>query len=101
MAELHSGEKMEGWRTDGGGEYTSNEVREYCRRKGIRQEITPPETPQWNGKAERLNRTIIERVRCMLLDSGVEHHLWAEAVMTAAYLYNRTPNKALGGKTAY
>ena len=45
MAQLHSKEKMECWRSGGGGEFNSNEIREYCKRKGTRQEITPPETP--------------------------------------------------------
>ena len=101
ITKKNSKEKMECWRSDGGGEFNSNEVKEYCKRKGIRQQITPPDTPQWNGTAERMNRTIIEKVRCMLLDSGLDHQLWAEAAATAAYLYNRTPCKGLGGKTPY
>lgn len=38
-----------------------------------------------------MNRTIIERVRCMLIDSGLDNRFWAEAAVTAAYLINRVP----------
>ncbi|XP_073841314.1 uncharacterized protein [Musca autumnalis] len=44
-----------------------------------------------NGVAERMNRTIMERVRCMLLDSGLDHRFWAEAAATSAFLINRVP----------
>jgi len=48
-------------------------------------------TPQQNGAAERLNRTLMERVRAMLEDSKLGDALWAEAVVTANYIRNRSP----------
>lgn len=36
----------------------------------------------------RINRTLIERVRCMLLDSGLTNKFWAEAATTADFLMN-------------
>ena len=44
-----------------------------------------------NGVAERMNRTIADRVRCLLIDSGLHKKFWAGAVVTAAYLLNRMP----------
>ena len=44
-----------------------------------------------NGKAERLNSTLMERVRAMLQDSKLPNSLWAEAVTTANYIRNRSP----------
>ena len=38
----------------------------YCKLHGIRLEKTVPKTPQQNGVAEKMNRTIEERIRCML-----------------------------------
>lgn len=32
-------------------------------------------TPQQNGKAERMNRTLVERARAVLADSGVDKNL--------------------------
>ena len=40
----------------------------YLKSEGIRCECTVPETPEQNGVAERLNRTLIEKVSSMLID---------------------------------
>ena len=50
-----------------------------------------PYTPEQNGVAERMKRIIADRVRCMLIDSGLYEKFWAEALITAAYLLNRMP----------
>ncbi|WJZ95351.1 hypothetical protein VitviT2T_014127 [Vitis vinifera] len=68
LVERQSGEKLKCIRTDNGGEY-SGPFDEYCRQHGIRHQKTPPKTPQLNGLAERMNRTLVERVRCLLLQS--------------------------------
>ena len=78
-------------RTDGGGEYISYALEAYFTAKGIRHQLTVRYTPQQNGKAERLNRTLMERVRAMLADSQMEKQLWAEALVTANYIRNRSP----------
>ena len=39
---------------------------QYCRSHGIRLEKIVPKTLQQNGVAERINRTIYDRIRCML-----------------------------------
>ncbi|KAL5774045.1 hypothetical protein ACOSP7_011602 [Xanthoceras sorbifolium] len=60
-------------------------------------EKTVPMTPQQNGVAERMNRTLNERARSMRLHAGLPKMLWAEAVNTAAYLINRGPSVPLDG----
>ena len=66
MAEREKRKPLKCLRTDNIGEYMSNEFKSYCFEKGIRHEKTVPPTPQQNGVAERMNRTIVEKVRCML-----------------------------------
>lgn len=61
--------------------------------------FTVRKTPQQNGLAERFNRTILERVRCMLDNAGLPKSFWAEAVSTAGFLINRCPSSAIGFKT--
>ena len=59
--------------------------------EGIRHEYTIPKTPEQNGVAERLNRTLVESSSSMLLDANLPQRFWAEAVSTATYLRNRCP----------
>ncbi|RVX10708.1 Retrovirus-related Pol polyprotein from transposon TNT 1-94 [Vitis vinifera] len=49
-------------------------------------------TPQQNGVAERMNRTLNERARSMRLHVGLPKTFWADAVSTTAYLINRGPS---------
>jgi hypothetical protein len=78
---------------DGGGEYTSNLFKEFLRKKGIEDECTPRNTPQYNPIVERFNRTEIESVRCMLAGKRVPLELWGEAAVYTVYLNNRLPKK--------
>lgn len=66
MMKRETGKKLKCFRTDNGGEYTSKEFEAYCATRGIRHKKTVLGTPQHNGVAERMNRTIVEKVRCML-----------------------------------
>eukprot|EP00983_Pelagomonas_calceolata_P013323 425765-Pelagomonas_calceolata.AAC.1 len=52
--------KVKQLRSDRGGEYVSKDIQK-CASKGIKQQLTPPYTHEMNGKAERLNRTLMER----------------------------------------
>lgn len=80
---------------DNGREYLSNEMREFCSSHGISYHLTVPRTPQLNGVAERLNRTIIEKARCILLCACLNKVFWGDAVLTAGYLINVIPTKAI------
>jgi hypothetical protein len=62
---------------------------------GISYEPAPPYMQHKNGTAECMIRTINTKARCMLLDSNLPMRLWAEAVHTACYLHQRTPNSSL------
>ena len=62
------GQKLKTLHNDNGGEYTSAEFTIYLK-KGVCHEFTVCKTPQQNGVAERMNRTLIEVVRSMLSDA--------------------------------
>jgi transposase InsO family protein len=89
--ENQTGKTVKAIRTDNGGEYLSRQFQDYFADKGILHQTTVPYTPQQNGKAERLNRTLMEKTRAMLKEATLEPKLWAEAVVTANYLRNRSP----------
>ena len=93
LVENQSKRKLKTFRSDNGGEYTSNKFETYLKNEGIRHEKTVPKTPEQNGVAERLNRTLVESARSMLLDAALSKHYWAEAISTAAYLRNRCPTR--------
>ncbi|KAL5823751.1 hypothetical protein ACOSQ4_021651 [Xanthoceras sorbifolium] len=97
MVENETGLKIKRLRSDNGGEYIDSRFREFCANSGIKMEKTVPMTPQQNGVAERMNRTLNERARSMRLHAGLPKMLWAEAVNTAAYLINRGPSVPLDG----
>lgn len=97
--ENYTGQKLQTLRTDNGGEYISTEFQEHLDVCGIRHERSVPKTPEQNGKAERLNRTLLESVRSMLADSRLPKKFWAEAVNTAVFLRNRSPTKLLSKVT--
>ncbi|GJR51235.1 putative ribonuclease H-like domain-containing protein [Tanacetum coccineum] len=72
-------------RSDNGTEFKNRDMLEFCGNKGIKQEYSNARTPQQNGVAERMNRTLIEAARTMLADSLLPTTFWAEAVSTACY----------------
>lgn len=79
-------------RCDNGGEYTSNMLKNFCNTKGIKIEYTLPHSSQQNGTAERMNRTIFNKVRTILCESNLPKHLWGEALQCSVYLINRNPS---------
>ena len=101
QVEKSSQKKIKTIRTDNGGEYTSTKFETYQKSEGIRHELTVPKTPEQNGVAERLNRTLVEMSRSMLIDAKLPKAFWAEAVSTAVYLKNRSPSKSLDNMTPY
>ena len=66
MIERQTEKKVKVLRTDNGGEFCSDAFDDYCKKEDIVRHHTIPYTPQQNGVAERMNRTIISKARCML-----------------------------------
>lgn len=63
--------KVKTFRTDRCGEFTSNEFKDFCERKGIERHYTTPYTPQQNGVVERQNRIVVEMVRSSLKEMKI------------------------------
>jgi hypothetical protein len=106
MQHYLNSEALEGFpvakvRVDGGGEYNSKELKEFVHKLGIFDEPTVPYSPESNGVAERLNRTLMSKMRAMRHSANLPDYLWEVLVATAAYLHNRSPNKSIGFITPY
>jgi transposase InsO family protein len=86
---------------DNGGEFISNKFESQLKELGIKLQRTPTYTPEYNGVAERLNRTILEMIRAMLISSQMSRSFWAEAAFHAVYLKNRLPTSSNQNKSPY
>jgi hypothetical protein len=89
------------FRCDRGGEFVNDDLIRWLTEQGIELQMTAPYSPSQNGAAERLNRTLIELARAMMIAQNVPMFLWEYAVSHAVYLRERAPTKALPGKTPY
>ena len=74
--------------SDQGGKYISKEFEDYLSRKGIKHQLTMHNTPEQNGVAKQLNRTLVKRSRTMLVESNLLKSLWGYAILHVNYLKN-------------
>lgn len=99
MAENQTERKIKVIRSDGGKEYCNHEFENFCKRSGIVHQKTNAYTPEQNGVSERMNRTLVERAKCMIFDAKLDVSFWGEAVNTAAYIINRSVASSLVDNT--
>lgn len=90
--------KVKTLRIDNGLEYCNTEFDKFCSEQGILRHRIVRRTPQQNGVVKRMNKTLLEKVRCLLFTSGLPNTFWGEALSTAAYLINRSPSTAINFK---
>ncbi|GAA5891032.1 hypothetical protein JCM16303_007142, partial [Sporobolomyces ruberrimus] len=98
LVENESGKKITRFRSDNGGEFVSHAFDSFLAEHGIKRETPPPYSPQSNGVAERVNRTIVEGLISLLSQAGAPKDLWAEALQAFVFAKNRSPHAALDGK---
>jgi len=90
------GYKVKRLRCDNGrGECDNNTFRLVPAARGTTYEPCPPYAHHKNGVAEHMAQTITEKARSMMIDSQVPLVFWGEAVKTAVYLHQQTPNEGL------
>lgn len=95
LVEKETGSYIQYLRIDMGGEYNSQEFKDFCSTIGIRRQLTVAYTPQQNGVAERKNQTIMNMVRSMLTGKEVPKVFWPEAINWAVHILNRSPTLAV------
>nr|GEU34318.1 copia LTR rider [Tanacetum cinerariifolium] len=99
LVENQTGRTVKKLRTDNGLEFCNREFKQLCIESRIARHLTVAETSQQNGLAERMSRTLMDKVRCLLIQSGLPKTFWAEETCTVAYLINRSPSTAIEKKT--
>ncbi|KAG1659195.1 hypothetical protein FOA52_005673 [Chlamydomonas sp. UWO 241] len=90
--ECQTGASVRNVRSDRGGEFINHALYDHYKAKGIVPQHTMPHTPEQNGIAERINRTLTDKVRPMLAHSGMSLSYWGEAMLAANYLRNLSPS---------
>lgn len=95
LVENLTNKKIKKFRSDNGKEFVNKAVSQLFKENGIVHQLTIDYCPEQNGVAERANRTLVEKAKCMLEEAGLSTKYWAEAINTAVFLKNRSPTKAL------
>ena len=104
-----NGFKVGNLNSDSGGEYTSSngkltvnhnakvitEFEKISKAHKVQQNFTAPYTPEHNGVSERLNRTLVESGRALLIEAGIAKEFWSLAVKHLVYVKNRMYHSAL------
>ena len=97
MFENETGKTLKCLIFDNGGEYCNKDFDSYCSYHRIHRENIVPGTPKENGVSERMNRTIMECARCMILHAWFPLQFWVGSIDIDVYLINRGPSSALDG----
>ena len=96
QTERECGNSLGRFRTDNGGEFVKNSLKEWLAVKGTTQEW-PPRSLQSNGVAERMNRTLQDKARSMMARSGLRGGSWGEVFATEGrWRISRRPRKSCG-----
>jgi hypothetical protein len=86
---------------DRGTEFVNKDLKDWCNAKGMEIQATAPYSPSQNSVAERMNRTLVELARAMIMASKLPEFLWEPTVAHAAYIRNRAYTMSIKDKTPY
>ena len=89
--ELQSGKKIKFICSDDEGKYKNIKFNKTLKELDIQWESTAVYTSNQNGKAERLNYTLMFMVHSILVTKKLSKSFWGELIQTAAFLHNRSP----------
>ena len=101
MATNMTGEKIKLLGCDNVGEYTSKVVGECLKSKSIQMQFSVPRAPVENGVSWRMNGALLEMARSILHRAELSEIYWAEAVLTAVIIRNKSPTTAVTNITPF
>ncbi|CAI7915082.1 unnamed protein product [Closterium sp. NIES-54] len=86
VAERQTNKSVLMMRSDCRGGFLGKAFTDFVDGKSIVHNLTYPYTPQKNSMAEQEMRTVVELVRAMLLQMGVQHHWWHLALRKTVWV---------------
>jgi hypothetical protein len=99
--EAECGRKLRVLCTDNSCEFTTVEFASYCADEGVQRPYSVPYSPQQNSVVEWRNERVVGMARALLKQRGMSAVFWGEVMVTAVYILNLLPTKALNGMTPY
>jgi hypothetical protein len=99
LIENQKGLKIKTFRSNNEGEFCNERFENFLRRQGIIHQKTNPYTPEQNGMSKKMDRSVVEKAKCLIFDAKLETNFWAEAVNIVVYLKNRSVASGLKEKT--
>jgi len=81
---------------DNGEEFKCKEFQAVCKRYGIRSRPTTPGHPQTNGKVERLNYELVQRLQRISAEEGHDLTDWDIYIRQALFAFHAHPHSRLG-----
>jgi transposase InsO family protein len=87
--------------TDNGEEFRGSEFEAFVKRYHIRHNYTSPGHPQTNGKVERLNHELIERLQRISAEERHQMDKWDEYIPQALLAFHAHRNQRMGCSPFY
>ncbi|GFT93224.1 retrotransposable element Tf2 protein type 3 [Trichonephila clavipes] len=80
--------------------FTSSKFKHLLKHNNVTQLLTTSHRPQTNGKVERVNQTIITRLKCEISNSSNKVP-WTKILEKVTHQYNQTPHTITGFPPTY
>ena len=77
--ENNTNRKIKCLQSDNGTKYINFKMQQFLDQHGIQRRLSIPGNPQQNGRAERINRTLLDKARCLIHEANLDKSFWAEA----------------------
>lgn len=82
------------------GAFTSKKFKTYLKNRNIQLVYTTVDNPQSNGLNERLNQTLVNRIRCRINENDTRG-AWTKIAQTCVDEYNKTIHSTTGFQPGY
>ncbi|RAW21597.1 hypothetical protein PC110_g21961 [Phytophthora cactorum] len=83
--------------SDQGTHFRKHMVGLLCSRLKIEQNFSPVYSPWLNGTVERLNKDVLQVMRALLIEHGLDFHKWSYLLPVVQANLNHTPVRSLSG----